>query len=493
VRNEVRRYLWPLVVGCLLLSACGGAGSSSAPAVPSGPSNSSGQVTASAGPKPNIVFIVTDDLDAAPVDLMPRLRSVLADQGTVFTNAFATSPICCPSRATMLTGQYPHNHGTWRNTTCFATFRNAGREQSTVATWLKASGYRTGLVGKYLNKYPAEDATYVPAGWDEWYSTYDEALSSDSYFDYSINENGKIVRYGKQSADYVTDVAAQKAVTFIRKATTDPKPFFLWFATSAPHYPAEPAPRHVSSRGEFAPKPESFNEEDMSDKPQWYQQQPRLTSRDIADIDWLYKRRLETLAAVEDAVEAIAKALEETGKLSNTYIVFTSDNGFLLGQHRFPRGKAAPYEESIKLPLIVRGPGVPARRLDHLVAATDLAPTLAELGQAQAPDSVDGKSLAPLLGASPPSFDGWRKDLFAELEADDAEGLPSWVALRARNWIFVNYPAVAEQEYYDLDMDPYQVQSRHRSLDPARRNQILTRIDQYRTCRGASCRTASPF
>jgi len=469
---------------------CGGGGGGTGSA-PSGPSGSSSP-PASSAPKPNIVFIVTDDLDAAPIELLPKVRSYLADQGTVFTNAFATSPVCCPSRATMLTGRYAHNHAVWSNLTCFASFRGAGLEQSTVATWLKAAGYRTGLVGKYLNKYPAEDATYVPTGWDDWYSTYDEALSSDSYYDYAMNQNGTPVRFGSQSADYVTDVLSEKAVAFIRKASSDSRPFFLWFATNAPHYPADPAPRHEYSRGESAPRPPSFNEEDMSDKPEWYQEQPLLTRDDIADIDWLYRRRLETMASVGDAVEAIVNALNETGKLSNTYIVFTSDNGFLLGQHRFPRGKAAPYEESIKLPLIVRGPGVPVRRLDHLVATTDLAPTFAALGQAQAPET-DGQSLAPLLGASPPSFDSWRKDLLAEFELSGLEGLPSWKALRTRTWIFVNYPANAAQEYYDLSEDPYQIQSRPGSLEKARRDQILARIDQLLTCRGASCRTPSPF
>ena len=494
MKNQVAVYVGGLVLAALVASACGGGGGGGpTPAAPSGSSNPTGTPTATAGPKPNIVFIVTDDQDAATVDMMPRLRATLADQGTTFTNAFATSPVCCPSRATMLTGQYAHNHGIWRNVTCFPSFRDAGREQSTVATWLKAAGYRTGLVGKYLNKYPHPDATYIPPGWDEWISMYDEALSSDSYFDYSMNENGTVVRYGKKEPDYITDVLSERAVAFVRKAASDSRPFFLWFATNSPHYPAEPAPRYAHSRGESAPKPPSFNEEDMGDKPQWCQQQPRLASSDIAEIDWLYRRRLETLASVEDAIDAIVKALGEVGKLSNTYIVFTSDNGFLLGQHRFLRGKEAAYEESIRLPLIVRGPGVPVRRLDHLVAATDLAPTLAALGQAQTPDTVDGKSLAPLLGASLPSFDSWRKDVFTQLEVSGIEGIPSWTALRTRNWIFVNYPGAAAQEYYDLDADPYQLESRHRSLDATRRDQILARIDQYLTCRGASCLTTSPF
>jgi N-acetylglucosamine-6-sulfatase len=487
VRVSLSIPIGSLGLGCLLALGCGGGGGS--PAAPSAPAASS---SPTARPKPNFVFILTDDLDEQPVALMPKLRSLLAEQGTVFSNAFATSPVCCPSRASMLTGQFAHNHGAWRNVTCFATFRDAGHEQSTVASWLKGAGYRTGLVGKYLNKYPFPDWTYVPPGWDEWYANFDDALSSDSYYDYGMNQNGTVVEYGSRSTDYVTDVLAEKAVAFVRKASSDARPFFLWFAPNAPHYPAEPAPRHEYSRGERAPRTPSFNEEDMRDKPAWYQQFPLLTSADIADIDWLYRRRLETMASVEDAIEAIVKALEETGKLSNTYIIFTSDNGFLLGQHRFPNGKAAPYEESIRLPLIVRGPGVPVRTLDHMVAAIDLAPTFAALAQIEAPASVDGKSLGPLLGASPPSFDDWRKDLLAEWELI-GEGLPSWAALRTRTWIYVDYPAVAGREYYDLVDDPYQIQSRHGSLEQARRDQILARIGQLQTCRGASCRTPSPF
>jgi arylsulfatase A-like enzyme len=203
----------------------------------------------------------------------------------------------------------------------------------------------------------------------------------------------------------------------------------------------------------------------------------------------VYKRRVETLQAVDDMLEKLLLALDAAGQLGNTFVFFTSDNGYMSGNHRFPSGKDAPYEESIRIPLYVRGPGVPPGvTLPHDVSNIDVAPTLAELGQAQAPAFVDGRSLAPLLTGAPPSLANWRQDLLLEHEPADPAGLPSWFALRTPGEKYVDYPANAEEEYYDLANDPYENESRHRQLDPARRTQFRNRISQLRTCAGASCR-----
>jgi arylsulfatase A-like enzyme len=477
-------------------AACGGGGG----ATPAAPSGASGSAASSSGQsaraKPNFVFIMADDLDVEAIQHMYKLKPLMIDQGVTFANSFAATPICCPSRASMLTGRYSHNHGIWGNgrgaNTCFEQFQRSGQEGSTVATWLKAAGYKTGLFGKYLNLYPGggpnADNTYVPPGWDEWHAVF-SSQGSDAYYDYFINENQKVVPYGNRSADYLTDVLVEKAAEFIKKSAG--APFFVWFAPNAPHNPAMPARRHENHyAGRGAPRGPAFNEEDMSDKPRYYREQPRLSSADIAEVDYLYRRRLETMLAVDDGIETLIQALHSVTQLENTYVIFASDNGFLLGQHRFPNGKAAPYEESIRTPLIVRGPGVPAgRSLSHDVANIDLAPTLAELAQASAAD-VDGRSFAALLGQSPPSTDTWRKDLLLEHElTTGGDGLPSWAAVRTKDYIFIEYASQSELEYYDLVNDPYQLQSRHGGLDAERRRTLTARLRQLQECRGASCRS----
>jgi N-acetylglucosamine-6-sulfatase len=482
------------------LAACGAPPDTAAPAAATGSATSGdGTARSSSGTasKPNVVFIVTDDLDAAKIANMPKLQAHLVALGMTFENSFATTPICCPSRASMLTGLYAHNHNVWsngRSISCFEEFRDAGFEAQSVALVMQQAGYRTGLVGKYLNRYPGllptADETYVPPGWDNWVSVFAEDRTSDAYYDYSINENQQVTTYGKREADYLTDVLNTKATDFIRSTPAD-KPFFLWYAPNAPHNPAQPAPRHdQANASRFAPKGGSFNEEDLSDKPRWYQENhPLLTSAQIRDIDALFRARLDTMMAVDDGIEQIVTTLASLGQLENTYIVFTSDNGFLLGQHRFPHGKAAPYEESIRVPLVVRGPGIPAgSRLSHDVVNIDLAPTFAEIAGASVPATADGRSLKPLLSAAPTPVASWRQDVLVEHETSDSEGLPSFKGVRTSQYIFVDYPSHAEQEYYDLVNDPHQLNSRHNGLDAARRAQLKARLDQLGSCRGASCR-----
>jgi arylsulfatase A-like enzyme len=430
---------------------------------------------------------------------MPKLQAFLVNTGATFSNSFASNPVCCPSRASMLRGQYSHNTRIWSNgrgnNSCFDDFRAAGQEASTVATWLKAAGYRTGLVGKYLNRYPATrsgivDEAHIAPGWDDWFVVFNSDYTSDSYFDYMANDNGKRVTFGKSESDYETDVLAARATDFVRK-NAGQAPMFLWVATTAPHAPNEPARRHMFSQADQrAPRSPNFNESDLGDKPRWYRDNlPLLSRNDITDLDGTYKRRLETLQAVDDMLERILLALDAAGQLGNSYIFFTSDNGYMNGNHRFPSGKDAPYEESIRVPLIVRGPGVPAGvALPHDVSNIDLAPTFAELGQAQPPAFIDGRSLVPLLSANPTPLASWRQDLLFEHEPADPNGLPTWYALRTPREKFVDYPANAEEEYYDLVNDPYELDSRHRQVDGARKGQMRARLNQLRACAGASCR-----
>jgi N-acetylglucosamine-6-sulfatase len=423
--------------------------------------------------RPNIVLILTDDLDARSVSRLTKLKSLMTDQGTTFNRTFVTTSLCCPSRASILRGQYPHNHQIVRTslTEGFEKFRNLGHENSTIATWLQSGGYRTMLLGKYFNEYPIE---HVPPGWSEWFG-----MSGGQY-----NENGTV---GKVS-EYPTDLLARKAADFIERSSTSTHPFFIYLAPMAPHEPATPAPRDVNDfPGAKAPRVPSFNETDVSDKPAWVRNLSPLDSTQITSIDNLYRKRLQSMEAVEDMVGLMIDTLRNTGELDNTYIFFTSDNGFHMGEHRMPPHKWTAYEEDIRVPLIVRGPGVPAgRTLYQPVLNNDFAPTFAALAEVPAADFVDGRSFAPLLGATPPTR--WR----SSFEVESVAGVykrPAFQAVRMGKYLYVEY-ATGERELYDLSLDPYQLNNVYKTADPALVSQLKTRLGLLRNCARADCRTA---
>ena len=324
-----------------------------------------GSAPRAATARPNVVFILTDDQDLLlhSLDFMPRTRALIAQQGMTFQQDFVPLSLCCPSRSTILTGLYPHNHKIYNNRAPdggFAKFEALGHEETTIATALHAAGYRTALFGKYMNNYPRhDDLTHVPPGWDEFASP--AAGQPYTEFNYTLNENGSLVQYAHDPDDYLTDVIAAKATDFIRRSAAGNAPFFLYLAPYAPHKPATPAPRHANLfAGLHAPRTPSFDEADVSDKPARIRKLPRLSAADIAAIDNLYRRRTQSLQAVDEAVAAVVQALEESGQLANTYILFTSDNGFHMGQHRMKAGKYTPYETDVHMPLLVRGPGIAA-------------------------------------------------------------------------------------------------------------------------------------
>src|SRR5829696_5891255 len=387
-RSMTHRRLWPVVL-ILVLTALLAAPLAVAP------QEASPAASPAAPPRrPNLVLVVTDDLDAASVEAMPTVRALLHDQGVSFSNFFVSTPLCCPARVSLLRGQYAHNHGVLGNggpNGGFATFHRLGGEDSTVATWLHDAGYRTALLGKYLNGYPEDtDPSYVPPGWDEWDALVAEAPAGGGYIDYALNENGRRVTYGHDAADYSTDVLAAKATDFIARTSGADQPFFLYLAPFAPHQPSIPAPRHAQAFAEaWAPRSAAFNEADVSDKPSWVRARPVLSDEQVAEIDAQYRDRLRTLLAVDEMVATLVETLEATGELENTYLFFTSDNGFLLGEHRLPIGKETPYQEAVRVPLLVRGPGVPAgTAVDSLALNVDLAPTLAELASVPVPPFV---------------------------------------------------------------------------------------------------------
>jgi len=336
-------------------------------------------------------------------------------------------------------------------------------------------------VGKYINDYPqgASD-NFIPPGWDDWFGHLSE-FEDGRYYNYWVNDNGTVLRYGAAPEDYSADVESQHAVEFIRAAAGSPEPLFLYLAPEAPHIPATYNSRHGSEfREAQAPRVPSFNEGDVSDKPAPVRQRSPLSAADIAALDKLQQWRLRSMGAVEDMIDAVLRALAETGRLDRTYLFFTSDNGLLMGQHRLIAKKRNIYEETIRVPLMVRGPGVPVGSVDAPALNIDLAPTLLDLAGAHVPDAVDGRSLAPFLRGNPPAT--WRTDVLIE-----NYGAGVSLALRTPEWLYAEIDT-DELELYDMREDPYQVQSLHRYVDPSFMEPFSRRIQTLFACHGASCR-----
>ena len=373
-----------------------------------------------AEPPPNILFILTDDQRYDDIEHMPILQRELVGHGMLFERYFSNVSLCCPSRMSILRGQYAHNTGVLTNNEPnggFGVAHTLGAENSTIGVWLHEHGYRTALIGKYLNGYPGNlGASYIPPGWDFWASS--SIGNPYSEYNYTLNENGKLVQYGNSPEDYGTDVYTRKATEFIKSCSSERKPFFMYLAFYAPHAPATPAPRHMGLfKDAKIPRTPAFNQADVSKMPQYIQNLPPLSNQEIASADFYYGKRLRSLQAVDEAIETLCKTLAETNQLNNTYIVFAADNGYHLGQHRMRRGKMTAYDTDIHLPLIVRGPGVAAGvKAEALVGNIDLAPTFADLAGAKAPDFVDGRSMTPLLHGTGKTAKArtWREEFLVE-------------------------------------------------------------------------------
>lgn len=442
---------------------------------------------ATASTRPSIVMILSDDEDVASHAYMTKTKALIEDKGTVFANFFASYPFCCPARTTILRGQYPHNHRIEGNewpSGGFDKFTTLGLQHSTVATWLQESGYRTGFFGKLMNGYYADRHGPLP-GWDEWYGV----GGGFTNFNYKLNENGRLVAYGDRPEDHLTDVLARKAVSVIRDAAGSDEPLFLYIAPYDPHSPATPAPRHA---GKFAdlpfPRTPAFDEADVSDKHGWIRDLPPLAPWQKEALERHHRERLRALLAVDDLVESVVLALEETGRLDNSYVIYTSDNGFHMGQHRLFIGKTTAYEEDIRVPFVIRGPGVPpGRKVDQMVLNNDLAPTFAAMAGAKPPSFVDGRSFLPLL-AKPQM--PWRKSFLVERrqrETHELTGAAVFDAIRTENYTYIQF-GTGEQELYDLRSDPYQLDSMVAKADPILLEALAGRLAELKNCAGPNCR-----
>jgi arylsulfatase A-like enzyme len=486
---------------CGVLAACGGGGSS-------GPDRED-----ATSDRPNIVFLLVDDLDEVTThywDAMPKTKALIEERGMTFRNMFATDPVCCPARATLLTGMYPHNTRVFNSEGGLESFR-VRASKWTFGVRMQQAGYRTAFLGKYLNGYELAP-TYVPPGWDDWFGLAGKLFLTG--YNYAANHNGTMERYGHQARDYQTDVINTKANEFIDEAAKGDKPFLLTLFPSAPHAPITPARRDKHNQFADDPLPDRKNyDDDVSDGPTWLREihsEPVDAKHRAAALSQ-YQNGLGSLIAVDRMVGKIKSHLKRLGKLKNTVFIFSSDNGFSFGSHHVV-GKLVPYEETVRVPLVIAGPGIPHGTNDDIVAAIDVAPTLYELGRAGDHPDVDGRSLVPLLeGKDPP----WRDDLlieykappqlalhtFDQVRAAAARGpaqlllVPDYRSIRTKRWQYIEWYSGDEHDYelYDMQRDPFQLTNL--MADPATAaahqadvRRLQPRLDALAACSGPTCR-----
>lgn len=463
--------------------------------------------------KPNVVMIMTDDQTLQSLSMMLQTRRLLGGRGVTFANAFSSWPLCAPSRATYLTGQYAWNHrvaGNLAPSGGYSAFID--RQYDTLPVWLQQRGYYTAHVGKYLNGYGRDAPANVPPGWSDWQGSVDPS----TYFmwGYTLNDNGTPRTYGafdvEDPALYQTVVYRRLAIQQIKQAAKLRKPLFLNVAGIAPHFeggtrgdklPPRAEPRYKDVFNDAAlPNDPSFNEADTTDKPAFMQAFYRpFDDSETAAITTRYRGELDSLKSVDDSVAAIVGALKRTGQLANTYIFFTSDNGYFHGEHRIPKTKFWLYDPAARVPLLVRGPGIAGGRISReMVSNVDLAATIAGIAGARPRHPLDGRSLLPF--ARRPARRTGRPQLFSALRGEGGgEGgnltnpqrlAPGYDAIRTDRYLYVEY-TTGDRELYDLQIDPYELQSQ--VLNPAylpTHRALAAALAERRGCVGSACNKA---
>jgi N-acetylglucosamine-6-sulfatase len=450
---------------------------------------SSAPVRPAAFGRPNIVFVLTDDLSWNLVRFMPTVQR-MQRQGATFSRYFVTDSLCCPSRASILTGQFPHDTGVTTNTPPtggWPIFQERGGESRTFATALRSAGYRTAMMGKYMNGYEPWSG-YVPPGWSTW------AVAGNGYrqFRYALDVNGDVKRYGHRPRAYLTDVLSDRGSAFIDRMADGQTPFMLEVATFAPHRPYTPAPRdRFALPGLQAPRGPAFDAATF-DAPAWLAGHGPLSPEHLAQIDRDFRRRAQSVRSVDDLLARLWATLKERGIADNTYLVFSSDNGYHMGEHRLVSGKMTAFDTDIRVPLMVVGPGVaPGRRIRELTENVDLAPTFMQLGRARIPAAVDGRSLLGLLRGT--STRRWRDAVlvehhnpgFSPLDPDIQTGPsgnpPSYEAIRTENATYVEYHD-GEREYYDHGDDPDELFNLYEDLTPGEQASLHATLDRLVRC-----------
>lgn len=453
---------------------------------------------------PNFVIVMADDLawnlmpgKGPPEGALPNLARLMAE-GLTFERFFVTNSLCCPSRASILTGLLPHNTGVFTNSAPeggHRGFAGAGNPGRTLAVTLHAAGYRTALMGKYLNGYsPRRDA--IPPGWSDW------AVGGNAHgaFGELLNRNGELVR----EPGYLTDALAAMGVELIREAAGQ-GPFLLVLSAFAPHAPFIAPDRYRRLYPDLTyPRTPAFDARPDGAAPAWLAQSEPLNPRDGERADHTWRDRVLATKAVDDLLGAVRAELAARGLDASTYVIFLSDNGLHLGEYGLRQGKMTPFDIDVRVPLVVAGPGVAAgRRTPALASTTDIFPTLAELAGLAPGEGLDGASLVPLL-ATAAAPEGWRRFVAVEHRAhgpraDDPDLAPqdgaraamptSYLALRLADALYVEY-ASGERGFYDLGQDPEALANIHATLSPARAEALAAAAAALADCRGAGCLAA---
>ncbi|MFC7532555.1 sulfatase [Actinoplanes sp. GCM10030250] len=487
------------LVSLLATAACGPQNKGGAPVAAASPAR-----TESAPKPPNIVFVLTDDLSENLVRYMPNVQA-LQREGTTFTNYTVTDSLCCPSRASILKGQFPHNTGIFKNHGSdggFQLFHSRGEENSTFATDLQAAGYRTAFLGKYLNEYHAKKpqgigTPYVPPGWDMW------VAGGNAYnnFDYLLNENNVVRKYGSAPQDYLTDVISAKASAFITTSAAAGAPFMVEVSTYAPHSPYTPAPQDANAfPGLKAPRNGAWNKLPV-EAPPWLKRVPILTLSQQARLDVEFRKRVQSIQSIDRMLGSLRATLSKAGVADRTVVIFSSDNGYHMGEYRLPSGKQTAFDTDINVPLVVAGPGIRAgRTVGAPVENIDLRPTFADLAGAQPPAEADGRSIKPLLEGGNPAQ--WRTASLIEhrdpatdpadpdYQRDSLNIPPAYDALRTARYTYVRY-VDGSREYYDRRDDPLQLRNLARTLAPARLAELDAALIALTKCAGADACAAA--
>lgn len=447
----------------------------------------------------NVVLILADDMDWELFNQVPRLAA-LQDQGMTFTNFTVTDSLCCPSRTSILRSQYLHNHGVVSNLAKtgggWPTFEARGEQNDCLPVWLSKAGISTALYGKFLNDYPAstKERHYIPPGWSSWGVPISRGDSYSGY-DYVLNDNGKLRKYGHKSTDFLNDVLTTKATQFLRKA---PDGFFLELATYNPHNPSPVADRNKGTHAAtVAPRAASYNAYGVNE-PSWLKTIKPLSAYRLGRIDELWRQRAQSAESVADSVDAVRATLAATGHTDDTLVIVTSDNGYHAGAHRLSKGKRTAFHEDTVVPMVVLGPGVPAGvRVDAMTSTIDLGPTISAALGASAPSWVDGRSLTDIIASGGQVPATWRNAVITESlgrsgpEDPDyqAEAPPQFAALRSKDYLFVVYRD-GERELYDLHADPNELNNIASTADPVLVSGLYSQLQALRSCAGDSCRTA---
>jgi arylsulfatase A-like enzyme len=507
--------------------------------------------------RPNIVVIQADDAIVSDLEFMPHLRSVLIGGGTNFKNSFVSYALCCPARTTLMTGQLAHNHRVLSNFLAndggyytFSSLPGKLNQRNSLAPWLHRAGYRTAMVGKYLNEYGARNHREVPPGWDRWAVLLDN--STYDYFNYAMNVDGRVRFYGnrryaeeqlklahlgitdpptsfaellnlahrvfvpydffgsQRERNYTMDVNSGYAARFVRSAAPSTRPFFLYYAPPGPHAedtnniqglragapqpdPRPPARYRHTYDNVPLPRTPSFNEADVSDKAANVKSLPLLTDDQIVEITDNYHGRLGAIRSVDDQIGRIVKELRRAGELHNTFIIFNSDNGYMQGEHRLRSSKFLPFENSIRVPTLIRGPGVRrGQQLDGMTVDADLAPTILDIANVRPGRVMDGISLLPAAQgrAKMPARDvplEALRPVFRFPTPITAFDLP-YYGVRTTRYKYVHW-SFGDTELYDLQQDPDElVNLAGNPAYGAVESDLKIEASQLRHCRSAACR-----